>query len=72
LQSLESAYVTQNNLKRLENQYRILRKVVERFGLGIFSDKTDYATTTELTLGGGKGSLDHYVFPLSQEEYFLN
>jgi large subunit ribosomal protein L16 len=64
LQSLESAYV---NAKQIEAVRKSISHFTKRGGkvwIRIFPDKPITQRPPELTMGGGKGSLDHYVFPV--------
>jgi large subunit ribosomal protein L16 len=64
LQALTSAYV---DSKQIEAARKVISHFTKRGGkmwIRIFPDKPITARPPELTMGGGKGSVDHYVFPV--------
>lgn len=61
LKSLESCWVTS---RQIEAARRAMTRYIERGGkvwIRIFPDKPVTKKPPEVTLGGGKGSVDHYV-----------
>ena len=55
------------NSRQIEAARRTITNFVKREGkvwIRIFPDKPVTARPPELTMGGGKGSVDHYVFPV--------
>jgi len=64
LQALSAAYV---DSKQIEAARKVLTRFAKKGGkvwIRIFPDKPITARPPELTMGGGKGSVDHYVFPV--------
>lgn len=64
LQSLGMAYI---NSKQIESVRKSIAGFTKRGGkiwIRIFPDKPITQRPPELTMGGGKGSVDHYVFPV--------
>ena len=64
IQSLESAWV---NSKQIEAARKAITHFTKRGGriwIRIFSDKPITKRPPEVTMGGGKGAVDHYVFPV--------
>lgn len=64
LQSLGSAWLTS---RQIEAARRTLTNFVKREGkiwIRVFPDKPVTKRPPEVTMGGGKGSVDHYVFPV--------
>jgi large subunit ribosomal protein L16 len=64
LKSLESAWV---NSRQIEAARKTITNYLKRDGrlwIRIFPDKPITLQAPEKTLGGGKGSVDHYVFPV--------
>lgn len=64
LQSLESAWV---NSRQIEAARKTITHFTKRGGkvwIRIFPDKPVTKKPPEVTLGGGKGAVDHYVFPV--------
>jgi|SRR3989344_3739159 len=63
LQSLESAWI---NSRQIEAARKTISHFTKRGGkvwIRIFPDKPITKRPPEVTMGGGKGSVDHYVFP---------
>jgi large subunit ribosomal protein L16 len=55
------------NSRQIESARRTITNFVKREGkvwIRIFPDKPVTARPPELTMGGGKGAVDHYVFPV--------
>jgi len=64
LQALESAWL---NSRQIEAGRRAISNFTKRSGrtwIRIFPDKPITKRPPETTMGGGKGSVDHYVFPV--------
>ncbi|MEK7634295.1 MAG: 50S ribosomal protein L16 [Patescibacteria group bacterium] len=64
LQSLESAWI---NSRQIEAARKAIANFTKRGGkmwIRIFPDKPITKRPPEVTMGGGKGSVDHYVFPV--------
>ena len=64
LKSTESAWV---NSRQIEAARKTITNYLKRDGrlwIRIFPDKPITLQAPEKTLGGGKGSVDHYVFPV--------
>lgn len=64
LQALDSAWV---NSRQIEAGRRAISNFTKRSGrvwIRIFPDKPVTKRPPEITMGGGKGSVDHYVFPV--------
>ena len=64
LKALESAWV---NSRQIEAARKAISNFVKREGkiwIRIFPDKPVTQRPPEVTMGGGKGSVDHYVFPV--------
>ncbi len=61
LKSLESALIT---ARQIESARRTMTRYIKRGGqiwIRIFPDKPMTANPAEMGMGGGKGSVDHYV-----------
>lgn len=64
LKALEAAWV---NSKQIEAGRRAISNFMKREGkvwIRIFPDKPITQKPPEVTMGGGKGDVDHYVFPV--------
>jgi len=64
LQAMESAWI---NSRQIEAARKAITHFTKRGGklwIRIFPDKPVTARPPEVTMGGGKGSVDHYVFPV--------
>ncbi len=64
LKATSSAWV---NSRQIEAARRTITNSVKRAGkvfIRIFPDKPITERPPEVTMGGGKGSVDHYVFPV--------
>lgn len=64
LQALGSGWLTS---KQIEAARRTLVNYIKREGkiwIRVFPDKPVTKRPPEVTMGGGKGSVDHYVFPV--------
>ncbi|MCL4405146.1 50S ribosomal protein L16 [Patescibacteria group bacterium] len=64
LQALEPAWVTS---KQIEAGRRTVTNFLKRQGrlwIRVFPDKPVTQRPPEVTMGGGKGAVDHYVFPV--------
>ena len=64
LKSMESAWL---NSRQIEAARKTITNFLKRSGrlwIRVFPDKPITRQAPEKTLGGGKGSVDHYVFPV--------
>ena len=64
LKALSDAWITS---RQIEATRRVLSRFTQRGGkvwVRIFPDKPVTIKGTEVPMGGGKGSVDHYVFPV--------
>ncbi len=64
LKALESEWI---NSKQIEAARRAISNFIKREGkvwIRIFPDKPITKKPPEVTMGGGKGDVDHYVFPV--------
>ncbi len=64
LKAMSSAWI---NSRQIEAARRTITNSVKRAGkvfIRIFPDKPITERPPEVTMGGGKGSVDHYVFPV--------
>lgn len=64
LQALESHWIT---ARQIEAARRAMTRSIQRGGkiwTRVFPDKPVTKRPPEVTMGGGKGSVDHYVFPV--------
>jgi len=64
LKTLEACWIT---ARQIEAARRAITRYIERGGkvwIRIFPDKPVTKKPPEVTLGGGKGSVDHYVAPV--------
>ena len=64
LKALESSWI---NSRQIESARRTITNFLKREGrlwIRVFPDKPVTARPPEVTMGGGKGSVDHYVFPV--------
>ncbi|TSC60494.1 MAG: large subunit ribosomal protein L16 [Parcubacteria group bacterium LiPW_15] len=64
LKAMESAWL---NSRQIEAGRRTITNFLKREGrlwIRVFPDKPVTARPPELTMGGGKGSVDRYVFPV--------
>ena len=64
LQSLESAWITSRQIEAARKSITHFTKRGGKIWIRIFPDKPITKKPPEVTLGGGKGSVDHYVFPV--------
>lgn len=64
LKALESGWI---NSRQIEAARKAMSNFIKREGkiwIRIFPDKPITQRPPEVTMGGGKGSVDHYVFPV--------
>ncbi len=64
LKAMSGAWI---NSRQIESARRAITNSVKRAGkvfIRIFPDKPITERPPEVTMGGGKGSVDHYVFPV--------
>ncbi len=64
LQSLEGAWITSRQIEAARKSITHFTKRGGKIWIRIFPDKPITKKPPEVTLGGGKGSVDHYVFPV--------
>src|SRR5258708_37059925 len=64
LKSLESAWLTSRQIEGSRKTITNFLKRTGRLWIRIFPDKPITLQAPEKTLGGGKGAVDHYVFPV--------
>lgn len=64
LKSTESAWVNSRQIEAARKTITNFLKREGRLWIRIFPDKPITMQAPEKTLGGGKGSVDHYVFPV--------
>ena len=71
LKAVTSAWISS---KQLEATRRTITNFVKREGklwIRIFPDKPITKRPPEITMGGGKGAVDHYVFPVKPGRIIL-
>lgn len=64
IQALEPSWL---NSRQIESARRTITNYVKREGkmwIRVFPDKPVTQRPPEVTMGGGKGAVDHYVFPV--------
>ncbi|MBD3282207.1 MAG: 50S ribosomal protein L16 [Candidatus Portnoybacteria bacterium] len=64
LKAVNSAWLTS---RQIESARRTMTRYIQRGGkiwIRVFPDKSITTKGTEVPMGGGKGSVDHYVFPV--------
>lgn len=64
LQALEAKWMTAN---QIESARKVISKYVKKGGkmwIRVFPDKPVTQKPPEVTMGSGKGAVDHYVFPV--------
>jgi len=64
LKALEEVWLTS---QQIESAYRAIARSLQKEGkiwMRVFPDKPITKKAAETTMGGGKGSVDHYVFPV--------
>ena len=64
IKAMGSAWLTSNQIEAARKAMTNLLKREGRLWIRVFPDKPVTARPPELTMGGGKGSVDHYVFPV--------
>ena len=64
IKAMGSAWLTANQIEAARKAMTNLLKREGRLWIRVFPDKPVTARPPELTMGGGKGSVDHYVFPV--------
>lgn len=64
LKAMESAWITSRQIEASRKTITNFLKRSGRLWIRIFPDKPITLQAPEKTLGGGKGSVDHYVFPV--------
>lgn len=71
LQSLGTKWITS---RQIEAARRVVIRYIKKSGkvwVRIFPDKPITKKGTEVPMGGGKGSVDHYVFPIKPGRIIL-
>ncbi|MEK7629791.1 MAG: 50S ribosomal protein L16 [Patescibacteria group bacterium] len=64
LQSLDSCWIKANQIEAARKTLSHAMKREGKLWIRIFPDKPVTKMPPEVTLGGGKGDVDHYVFPV--------
>ncbi len=64
LQALERAWITSRQIEAARRTVTNFMKRQGRLWIRIFPDKPITKRPPEVTMGGGKGTVDHYVFPV--------
>src|SRR5271156_5159862 len=64
LKSMESTWLTSRQIEAARKTITNFLKRDGRLWIRVFPDKPITLQAPEKTLGGGKGSVDHYVFPV--------
>ena len=64
IQSLESAWVNSRQIEAARKAITHFTKRGGRIWIRIFPNKPITKRPPEVTMGGGKGAVDHYVFPV--------
>ena len=64
LQAAESHWITANQIEAVRRVLTRFTKKGGRYWIRIFPDKPITKKPPEVTMGGGKGAVDHYVFPV--------
>lgn len=64
LKALEPAWLSSKQIEAARKSITNHLKRVGRLWIRVFPDKPITQQAPEKTLGGGKGSVDHYVFPV--------
>jgi len=64
IQATESAWVNSKQIEAARKAISHFTKKKGKFWIRIFPDKPVTIRPPETTMGGGKGSVDHYVFPV--------
>jgi len=64
LQATESAWINSRQIEAARKAITFFTKKGGKMWIRIFPDKPITKKPPEVTLGGGKGAVDHYVFPV--------
>jgi large subunit ribosomal protein L16 len=64
LKAMDSAWITSRQIEAARKTITNFLKRSGRLWIRIFPDKPITLQAPEKTLGGGKGNVDHYVFPV--------
>jgi len=64
LQAAESAWINSRQIEAARKAITFFTKKGGKMWIKIFPDKPVTKKPPEVTLGGGKGAVDHYVFPV--------
>jgi len=66
LKSLETSWLTANQIEAARRTMAKFFKKGGKFWIRIFPDKSVTAKSPETPMGGGKGSVDHWVAPVKK------
>ncbi len=64
LQALESKWISASQIEAVRRVLTRFTKKGGKYWIRIFPDKPVTQKPPEVTMGGGKGAVDHYVFPV--------
>ncbi len=64
IKALEAAWLTSRQIEAARKTITNFLKRSGRLWIRVFPDKPVTLRPPETTMGGGKGSVDHYVFPV--------
>ncbi|MBI4993413.1 50S ribosomal protein L16 [Candidatus Wolfebacteria bacterium] len=64
LQALSGAWINSRQIEAARKAITFFTKKGGKIWIRIFPDKPITKRPPEVTMGGGKGSVDHYVFPV--------
>ncbi|MEK7062304.1 MAG: 50S ribosomal protein L16 [Patescibacteria group bacterium] len=64
IQAMESAWINSRQIEAARKAITHFTKRGGRIWIRIFPDKPITKRPPEVTMGGGKGAVDHYVFPV--------
>ncbi len=64
LKAITSAWITSRQIEAARKTITSYLKREGKLWIRIFPDKPVTARPPEVTMGGGKGAVDHYVFPV--------
>lgn len=64
LQALSNAWINSRQIEAARKAITFFTKKGGKIWIRVFPDKPITKKPPEVTMGGGKGSVDHYVFPV--------
>ncbi len=64
LKAMESAWITSRQIEAARRTVSNFTKRGGKLWIRVFPDKPVTKRPPEVTMGGGKGAVDHYVFPV--------